>query len=840
MSLRESLEAALPRVIDALRSSGACVLVAPPGTGKSTHVPPALLAAGLLDAGRCVLLQPRRIAARAVARRIAFLRGSRLGDEVGYRVRFEDRTSAATRIEVVTEGLLTRRLQSDPFLEGTAVVVLDEMHERSLHGDLALAMLAEVRRDARPDLKVLVMSATLDPGPVARFLDDCPVVEVNARPHTVTVVYDKTSSAESPIDRCPAAILELLAQSPTGDVLVFLPGKGEINDVTAALAGRLPATTEVLPLHGALPPEQQDRVFSLPPVGMRRVVLATNVAETSITVEGVTAVVDTGLARTPRFDPRTGLEKLERGRISRASADQRAGRAGRTGPGTCRRLWSAQEHEALAAAEVPELRRADLCRVLLEVRGWGADPRTFRYLEAPSVEALDAAETTLLRIGGIDAHGLTELGRTLLALPLHPRLGAVVVAGHAAGVLRDAATAAALMNERDPLRSPPDMVADSDLGIRLDALDELERRRFSQDAIHALRLDPRAAREVLAARDQILQVAHARLGPETSRPSSLQAAEAALLRALLAGFPDRVAQRRAPRSARFQLAGGGGCVLDPKSVVREAPWVLAVGLDAAPFGGEHKLRLASALDPAWLQTERAIETRFDPERQAVVQFRTTRFLALTLGEFPVGQDADPEAVARTLAMAVAVDPGRAFDLQPVESLLLRLRFLAQHLPEVEAPTFESLDHPQAAPSELILALCWGKRSFADLRRMDLNGELLGRLPQSVRTALDRHAPERFALPLGRSARVVYAADAPPVLAAKIQWFFGVDRTPALADGRVRCVLHLLAPNGRPAQVTQDLASFWRGSWSLVRKELRGRYPRHAWPEDPFTAWPTDD
>jgi ATP-dependent helicase HrpB len=835
------LEAALPHLLTALRARGACVLVAPPGAGKSTGVPLALLRSGALGAGRCVMLQPRRIAARAVARRMAQVLGEPVGGAVGYRVRFEDRTSARTRIEVVTEGLLTRRLQSDPFLEGVSLVVLDEIHERSLHADLALAMLAEVRRDARPDLAILVMSATLDPAPFAAFLDDCPVVRVDARPHPVEVVYDRTSSVDSPVDRCPAAVLEVLGRVESGDVLVFLPGKGEIADVAGALAGRLPPNVDVLPLHGALSPDQQDRVFAPPPPGRRRVILSTNVAETSITVEGVTAVVDSGLARVPRFDARTGLERLERGRIARASADQRAGRAGRTGPGVCRRLWSAQEHEAMPAAEVPELRRADLSRVALEVRGWGSAPAAFRFFEAPSPEALRAADETLARVGAIDTGGLTALGHTLLALPLHPRLGAVVVAGHAAGVLRDAATAAALMNERDPLRAPPDMTADSDLSIRLDALEDAERRRLAPDAMHALGLDPRATRDVLAARDQILGIARAQLGPEAAAPTTPRAAETALLRALLAGFPDRVAQRRAPRSSRFQLAGGGGCVLDRRSVVRDAPWVLAVGLEAAASGGgEHTLRLASALDPAWLATTRVVETRFDPERLAVVQTRVTRFLSLALAEHSVGELSDPEAVSRALAQAAARDPQRAFDIEAIAPLLLRLRFLAHHMPALNAPALEELDTPHDTPSPLLLDLCWGKRSFADLRRMDLSGTLLGLLEPGVRAALDRHAPERIGLPSGRTARVTYAADGPPVVAARIQWFFGLETTPTLADGRAPCVLHLLAPNGRPAQVTQDLAGFWRGSWSLVRKELRGRYPKHAWPEDPFTAWASED
>ena len=826
----------------ALQTVGVAVVVAPPGTGKSTRLPLALLRAGVLGNGRLVMLQPRRVAARAVARRLAAQDGTRLGDRVGYRIRFEDCTGPATRIEVVTEGLLTRRLQSDPFLEGVACVVLDEFHERSLHADLALALLAEVRREVRPDLKLLVMSATLDPGPVARFLGDAPVLRAEGRVHPVDLVYERESSTEPPWPRAARAVQRCLSDEATGHVLVFLPGKGEIAAVQGEL-GDLGPDVEVLPLHGGLPGEAQDRALA-PPArpGVRKVVLATNIAETSVTIEGVTAVVDTGLARVPRFEPRLGLERLERVRISQAAADQRAGRAGRTGPGRCLRLWTALEHHALPPADVPELQRADLTRTVLELRGWGADPHRFPFFEAPATEALDQADALLRRLGAIDAHGLTSFGRAALAMPVHPRLAAVVAEGHRRAVLATVCTAAALLNERDIVRSPPDVVADSDLALRLDALEDAARGGFRPEVCRRWGLDPGAAREAVRARDQLLDVARRALGPSPAvvRPEA-EPVDVAVLRSLLAGFGDRVAQRRTPRGSKFKLAGGGGAVLAPGSVVREAALVLAVGLDAAAHGtgGEHRIQIASAVDPAWLPVTRAVETRWDAEREAVVQARVDRYLTLTLGEHPAGDAADPEAAAEVLAREAARRPDRAFDAETVGPFLARLRFLVTHLPELGLPDPAALDTPSEAPPPWLAALCVGRRSFADLRRADVPAFLRGTLTATQAAAMDRHAPERIALPNGRSGRVTYVPGEPPVLAAKIQWFFGLDRTPTVADGRVRVRLHLLAPNGRPAQVTQDLEGFWRGSWSLVRKELRGRYPKHAWPEDPSAAWRED-
>lgn len=831
---RLPIDDVLGELLTALRGHGAAVLVAPPGAGKTTRVPPAILDAGLAGEGRVVVLQPRRVAARASARRIAEERGAALGGEVGYRIRFEDRTGPTTRIEVLTEGLLTRRLQGDPFLEGVGCVVLDELHERSLHADLGLALLREVRREARPDLRLVAMSATLDPGPVAAFLE-CPVVVAEGRTFPVEVAYDPLPDDRPLPQRCAAAARAELARALSSDlgaghVLVFLPGVGEIERTAEAL-GPL-AEADVLPLHGSLPGEAQDR--ALAPSPRPKVVLATNIAETSVTLEGVRAVVDSGLARVPRFDPAVGLERLESVRISRASADQRAGRAGRTGPGRCRRLWTESEQQGLRPAERPEVRRLDLTRAVLEIRGWGADPLTFEWFEAPEPETLARADGLLRRLGALSADGVvTDLGRTLLALPLHPRLGRVVVAGHRAGCLADAATVAALVAERDIFAEPPDQAGDSDLLLRLDALRDLERGHPWPG------LNRRAAREVLRARDQLTAVARRELGagPPRKAGSARGADDEALLRILLTGFPDRVAHRRAPRSERFLMASGSGAVLDPRSVVMDADLVLAVGLEGGRRGvrAEHVIRVASALDPRWLDVETEIVTRFDPAREAVVQQRVRRFLALELDAAPAGEDADPDAVAAALARAVCLDPARAlaFD-RDVEAWLARLRWLAAEAPELDLPTFGELA-PAETPGPLIEALCQGRRSFAELRRVDLLPMLKGLAGHAVTSAVDRLAPDRLTLPDGTTRRLEYTAGAPPVLAARIQQLFGLQETPAVAGGRVPVMLHLLAPSQRPVQITRDLRSFWRTTYAEVRKELRGRYPKHDWPEDPLTA-----
>ncbi len=770
----------LSEVIAGLGDHGSAVLVAPPGAGKTTRVPPALLDAGLAGDGKVIVLQPRRVAARLAARRIASERGGRVGDEVGWRIRFDRRAGPHTRIEIITEGLLTRRLQDDPFLDGVGVVVLDELHERSLHADLALGMLLEVRAAGRDDLKVLAMSATLDPGPVADLLGGAPVIRSEGRLHPVEIRYEPRRD-EGPVHaRCARAVRRLLVELPDGHLLVFLPGVGEIARTAKALAAVTGA--DVLPLHGRLTPAEQER--ALKPCARRKVVLSTNVAETSVTLEGVAAVIDSGLVRQSRFDPAIGLERLETRDVARDSADQRAGRAGRTGPGVCLRLWTEGEHAARPDRTQPEIRRADLSGVLLDLKAWGAGPAGFAWLDRPSADALNEAGAVLAELGAVDEAGvITPLGRQLARMPLAPRLGRVVVAGHRAGTLASAARLAAQMSD--------DRDAD------------------------------RVAR-------QLVSVAERVLGPASKARES----DRGRIEVLLTGFPDRVGRRRSPGSARIRLADGRGAVLDDAidiGDVREAQLLFALTLQGARRGerSEHRIRAACPVEEAWLPVTDEAAVEWDAAREAVVGRVRRVYRSLVLSERPAAGAPDARLAAALLSEHALRDPARALDLSDAaHNALARLRWTDKHAPGAGLAAAADLDR-------IVKALCAGRRSFADLRKTDLVGWLYGGLSWEQRKALDDLAPKELRLPRGRRPRrLQYRADAPPILAARIQEFFGLGDTPRVARGAEPVLMHLLAPNGRPAQVTQDLASFWDSGYAAVRKELRGRYPKHDWPEDP--------
>jgi len=854
----------LPALTAALAEHRAAVLTAPTGAGKTTRVPPAvasLLADSASDARRVVMLEPRRIAARAAARRIAEEGGWRLGDEVGYQVRFDRRASADTRILVVTEGLLVQRLQSDPFLEGVGAVVFDEFHERSLDADLALAMAARVQREVRPDLLLTVMSATLDAAPLARFLGGCPAVESRGFLHPVEIDWlDPTdrrlaglgitpgSSRPSDVSALAAWGVRRMLERVDGDVLCFLPGVGEIHRTAEALEEVARARgLDLAPLHGSLPPAEQDAVLS--PSERRRVVLATNVAETSVTIEGIEGVVDSGWVRQMRFDPARGLDKLELVRISRASAAQRTGRAGRLGPGRCLRLWSEHEHRGLAERTPPEVARVDLAGATLQLLAWGeSDAAAFPWYEAPDTTALAAAEELLARLGAVEANGVTALGRAMAALPAHPRLARLLAEGHRLGHAGAAAMAAALLGERFPIRrrhgEAAPRPARSDL---LEAAEAVE--RFSRGGAWTEGLNRGAARFALQARDQLASMA-GRLGGESGREGATVPADEAVLRAAFAAFPDRLCRRREPRGRRAAMVGGRGVELDTGSAVTEAELFVALELAGGFKGaGDARARLASAVDEAWLPEERvreATEVEFDPERQRVIGYRRRRYLlgadTLLLDEREVPLTADLTAAAEAaLAAAAAADLEGALPLadDAVASFLARLGWLAAVRPELALPEFGD-----AALTELLPALVAGRRSFAELAKAPLLDVMRGLLTPAQLRALEREAPERLEVPSGNRIRLDYAAGAatgetgrPPVLAVRIQEMFGLAETPRVGGGRVPVLLHLLAPNHRPQQVTDDLASFWQNTYPEVRKELAGRYPKHAWPEDPLAATP---
>jgi ATP-dependent helicase HrpB len=829
------IDAVLPELVAALRRGPSAVLVAPAGAGKTTRVPPALRRAGIGGGRRIMMLEPRRIAARAAARRMAEEQGWTVGREVGYQVRFERRAGPETEILVVTEGILVQMLQADPFLERIGAVIFDELHERSLHTDLSLAMARRVQREARPDLVLLAMSATLDPGPAAAFLGGCPVVESRGRLHPVEIAYLERPDERALPSRVASAVRRVLDATP-GDVLVFLPGVGEIERSAEALAG-LAAERDlaVLPLYGDLPAERQDE--ALRPRHRRKVVLATNVAETSITIDGVTGVVDSGLVRRLCFDPSTGLDRLELGRVSRASADQRAGRAGRQAPGICLRLWPAWEHPTLAGRETPEIARVDLAGPVLQLLAWGErDLAAFEWFEAPPPEALAAALALLRRLGAVDGHGVTAPGRTLARLPVHPRLAALLAAGHRAGVTREAALLAALLAERDPFpRGPrgggPRRASRSDLLDRLDALEDFERRGAPGAAEG---LSAGAARFVLRARDQLAEMARRELGKS---PAPSEPRDDALLRLLLAAYPDRLARRREAGSPRGVMVGGRGVRLAEESAVLEAELFLCVDLDAGRSGplAEALVRKASAVAPEWLPGEglsTAVVLEFDDRRERVAARRRVRYEDLVVAEAEIPPQAAGAAKLLAEAAAERLERALALDDPEVASFLARVRCLAEWMPELGLPRWTDDEI-----RELLPALAAGRRSFAELRRAPLLAALQGVLSHRQLEAVRREAPERLEVPSGSRVRLLYEPGKPPVLPARIQELFGLAETPRVAAGRIPVLLHLLAPNGRPQQVTQDLRSFWDTIYPQVKKELQGRYPRHAWPADPWNARP---
>jgi len=829
------VDAVLPRVLEELRHAACVVLEAPTGAGKTTRLPPALLDAGL---GPVLVLEPRRVAARAAARRVAEERSSALGEEVGYEVRFDRRRGPRTRLAYVTEGVLLRHLQDDPFLEGVGALVFDEFHERRLEGELALAMARRVQGQARGDLRIVVTSATLDGERIAAALGGAPRVRSEGRLFPIEERYlpiDPREDEAAHLERAVRAALE----GSAGDLLVFLPGVGEIRRARERLEGLARrGGIELCELYGDLDPARQDA--ALRRGARRRIVLATNVAETSVTVEGVTAVVDTGLARRVVHDPSVGLDRLELVRASAASSEQRKGRAGREAPGMVVRLWSPAEQRALPPADEPEVRRLDLAGPALALLAWGErDLAAFPWFEAPPPAALERAQVLLRRLGALDVAGaVTALGRVLARLPVHPRLARLLVEGHARGVAARAALAAALLAERDPFERPRgegslherarSRSSDSDVVDRVAALEVFEARGASSGPLAPR---PGAARFVLQAADQLARLARAVLGPERARAGDR---DEALMRALLAAFPDRLARRRAPGDERGVMVGGRGVRLARESAVTDGELFLAIDLDAGR-GGDALVRLASRVEEAWIdggERSEVVTYAFDAERERVVARRELRLgeLALEVREHPAEDKAEVE---RVLVAAAAADLARALPLVSGEAAewLARARWLARERPELALPDLD------AALVALLPTLAAGCRSFADLRRAPLAAHLRGLLTRAQAQALEREAPERLTVPSGSHLRLAYETGRAPVLAVRIQELFGLEATPTLAGGRVRVVLQLLAPNGRPQQVTDDLASFWTNTYPQVRRDLRARYPKHAWPEDPRTAPP---
>jgi ATP-dependent helicase HrpB len=787
---------ALPGLLASLETRPNAVLVAPPGAGKTTSVPLALLDAPWRADGRIVMLEPRRLAARAAATRMAALIGEKPGQSVGYRTRLDSAVSDATVIEVVTEGLLVRRLLADPGLAGVACVIFDEIHERSLDADLAMAFCLDMQRSFRPELRLLAMSATAD-GARLSALMDAAVVESAGRMFPVEIRHAARDIAgpRDLADAVAAAVRGALA-AHAGDVLAFLPGMGEIRRCQAALAG---CGALVLPLHGDLPVAEQD--LALRPAAGRRVVLATSIAETSLTVPGVRIVVDGGWRRTPKLDASTGLTRLDTVRISRAAADQRAGRAGREAPGVAMRVWTAALHRGLAPFDRPEILEAELSGLALDCAAWGTTPAELPFPDAPPAGALAAGRALLGTLGALGADGLiTDLGRRMSRLGTHPRLAAMLLAARDAGEAALAADLAALLEERDPLRGAP-----ADVQLRLDAL-----AGFSAEA-------DRGA------------VARIRQGAaQFRRRLGVGAAPAGNAGALLAAaFPDRVAQRRGEPGS-FRLSGGGGARLSVADPLAKAGLLVVAALEQKAAA---QIKMAAALDPADLPAAavtETVESGFDAASGAVFSRRRRRYGALVLEDRMV--EADPAETAATLARVI----GERLEVLPWTEAARQIQARANWLRGVESAFPDVSDAALAAGVQDWLAPhLLGFSRLAEVQKLDLVAVVRGVLGWEAAARLDRDLPTHLALPGGRAA-VDYMQPV-PVAAAKAQAFFGLAETPKLAGGRVPLQLALLSPAGRPVAITGDLAGFWRGAWADVRRDMRGRYPKHAWPEQPGAA-----
>ncbi|HEV2546618.1 MAG TPA: ATP-dependent helicase HrpB [Stellaceae bacterium] len=821
---------ALPALADALAQGGAAVLEAPPGAGKTTLVPLALLDAPWLDRQRIIMLEPRRLAARASAERMAAMLGERVGGTVGYRTRLDTRVGPATRIEVVTEGILPRLLQDDPALEGVAAVIFDEFHERHLEGDLALALTLEARRHLRQELRLLIMSATLDGARFAALIEDAAVIHSEARAYPVEVRYLERPAPDQLETAVAAAIRRALARDD-GSVLAFLPGGGEIRRVARLLeeAG-LPPDVAMAPLYGDLPREAQDAAIRPARPGTRKIVLATPIAETSLTIEGIAAVVDSGLARVPRFDPASGMTRLETRRISQASAEQRRGRAGRTGPGICYRLWRESETMQLAPFNLPEIVEADLVPLALALARWGtADPAALAWLDPPPAAAYAQARTLLAELGAIDAAGrITAHGREMAALPLHPRLAHMMLRARTHGHGRLAAQLAALLSERDIVKWAPG-ARDVDVRLRLDLM------RGRGEAKHlppGLSLDRGAAERVRQAAHQIER--QLRLG--AAEPIDPRATG----RVLALAYPDRIAARRPGAIGQFRLANGKGAELPTTDALAGADFLAVAAVDGERRSA--RIFLAAPLSRAEIEEDFAAaiqpeaSVRWESRSQAVEARRQRRLGALVLADEPLA-DPPTDAVATALFVGIRELGMAALPwTRAAESLRHRLMFLRR---------LEGEDAwPDTSDAALLATLeDWlrpyvdGITRLAQLARLDLAGILAAGLSGEQRWRLNELAPTHVMLPSGARVAVEYGSGDIPVLAVRLQELFGSEVTPAVAQGRVPLVLHLLSPAGRPLQVTRDLAGFWRGSYPAVRRDMRGRYPKHPWPEDPLHAMP---
>ncbi len=827
-------------LVAALARGPRVVLEAPTGSGKSTQIPQMLLDRGLLGDGEVVVLQPRRLPARMLAARVARERGGQTGGEVGYQIRLDRVCSADTRIRYVTEGILLRQMLSDPSLRGITAICFDEFHERHLYGDITLARALEIQETLRPDLLLIVMSATLETGALQQYLAPCELLVSSGRMHPVQVRYLEKSPGERPVWDLVAEAFERLAPETDGDVLVFLPGSYEIHRTLEALrhtrAGR---DCVLLPLHGELPPAEQDAAVARHP--RRKVVASTNVAETSLTIDGVRLVIDAGLAKIARFDPFRGINTLLLSRISRASCDQRAGRAGRTAPGVCLRLWTEREHGDRPAQELPEVRRLDLAEVVLTLKASGVkDVNAFRWLERPEPRALERALSLLEELGALGSAGeITEVGRRMLAFPVHPRYARMLLAADEYGCVEEVAAVAALTQGRPILRRADaaaqqqrDKLTDeenrSDLLVLLRALRFAEGVRFDVGQCSGPGIHAGAAREASALARQFLQIAKAEglsVGLREADPEAVQ-------RCILAGFPDQVALRVDAGTLRCNLVHGRKGVLARESVAQDSPLLVACEVREVDGRGVDKqvlLTLATAVREEWLREmypggfEETTDVFFDSVQRRVLAKQVVRFRDLLLRSKET--DRVPEdAAAGLLAVEVAAGrcPLKAWD-DSVEQWLARLNCVAGWFPEQEIPPVTAADRHL-----LVEQICFGASSYREIKERPVWPVVKSWLSAGQAAFVEQAAPERVGMPNGRKFKVGYAAKAAPTVAVRIQDLYGVEGEIRIANGRVPLVIEVLAPNQRPLQVTQNLSNFWKESYPKIKQELQRKYPRHEW------------
>jgi ATP-dependent helicase HrpB len=826
------IDAVLDELSRSLSGKNAAVLVAPPGAGKTTRVPLALLDESWARGRKIIMLEPRRLAARASAERMAHTLGERVGETVGYRVRFGSKVSRSTRIEVVTEGIFSRQILKDPELTGVAAVLFDEFHERSLDADLGLALARDAQAGLREDLRILVMSATLDGARVAKLLGDSPVIASEGRAFPVETRYIG-GRADAPLERQMADAIAMAVRADPGSVLAFLPGAAEIRRTQNLLGERIQdASVEIVPLFGALDSAVQDRAIRPAPRGQRKVVLATSIAETSLTIEGVSIVVDSGMARVPRYEPDIGLTRLETVRASRAAVDQRRGRAGRTQAGVCYRLWDEPQTASLAAYTQPEILSADLSSLVLDIAQWGvSDPAMLAFLDPPPVPALKEARMLLSELGAIDGEGrITPVGKSLRALALPPRLARMIVDTHRLGAGAEAAEIAAVLTERG-------LGGDNvDLDARLDAF----RRDRSQRAISARALAQRWASQVAASEEVLSASPSQQPGERSSKALSARGSEEPPSSGVMLAFafPDRVARNRGDGS--FLLANGRGAAMDRASALARSPYVAVAELTGTAAQG--RILLAAPITQAEIELNFAEhiaiadEISFDRGAMALRARRKKTLHAITLSEAPLALQPSAET-ARVLADGLAA---AGLDKLPWSKPLKQWRDRVMFLRKAVGDPWPDLsDDALTSQGEAwLLPALFDKTALKEFTAADMSDALMTLLPWDLRARLEREAPTHFEAPTGSLLAIDYEAEQGPTIAVRLQELFGLSSHPAIAKGAIPLVLELLSPAQRTVQVTRDLPGFWRGSYAAVRTDLRGRYPRHPWPEDPASATPT--